>query len=77
MNQTKYFIWLLPTELDQSYLSPTIQSLGEKYEAPAFDPHCTLFSPFTDLESARTIIAQLNFKPFKVALSGLNQSNNI
>jgi|TARA_B100000470_G_C19775296_1_gene385026 hypothetical protein len=77
MNQTKYSIWLLPSESDQSYLSPTIQSLGQKYEAPVFDPHCTIFSPITDPESARTIIDQLNFKPFEVTLSGLNQSDNI
>ncbi|HIA99465.1 MAG TPA: hypothetical protein EYO30_05690 [Gemmatimonadetes bacterium] len=77
MNQPNYSIWLLPSETDKLYLSQTIQPLGKKYDAPVFDPHCTLFSPITDPESAKTIIDQLNFKPFEVTMSGLNQSDNI
>ena len=58
MNQPNYSIWLLPSETDKLYLSQTIQPLGKKYDAPVFDPHCTLFSPITDPESAKTIIDQ-------------------
>ncbi|MDP6340174.1 MAG: hypothetical protein QF842_07655 [Candidatus Marinimicrobia bacterium] len=77
MNQPKYSIWLLPSIADRDYLSEIIQSLGAEYDAPVFDPHCTIFTPVNDLESAKTIIDQLNFKPFKVSVSGLNQSDII
>ncbi|MEA1881827.1 MAG: hypothetical protein U9N31_05440 [Candidatus Marinimicrobia bacterium] len=77
MKPPKYSFWLLPGKEDKAYLSKTIQSLGKEYNAPVFDPHCTLFSPVSDFESAKTIINQLNFKPFEVTMSGLHQSEII
>lgn len=77
MDPLKYSIWLLPSSSEQDQFSQLIQSLAGKYDAPPFDPHCTLFSPVHDIESAKTIIDQLNFKPFEAKLNGLSHSDYI
>ena len=77
MSQSKYSIWLMPSDSDKVYLSSIIQSLSEAYDAPPFDPHCTIYSSVDDLESAKTIIDQLNFKPFEAKVNGLSQSDYI
>ena len=77
MSQSKYSIWLMPSDSDKAYLSSMIQSLSEAYDAPPFEPHCTIYSSVDDLESAKTIIDQLNFKPFEAKVNGLSQSDYI
>lgn len=77
MNQLKYSIWLLPSKEDKAYLSEVIQSFGAEYDAPVFDPHCTIFSPISDLDSAKAIIDQINFKPFEVPMTVLGQTDII
>lgn len=77
MSQSKYSIWLMPSDSDKVYLSSMIQSLSEAYDAPPFEPHCTIYSSVDDLESAKTIIDQLNFKPFEAKVNGLSQSDYI
>ena len=77
MSQSKYSIWLMPSASDKVYLSSMIQSLSEAYDAPPFEPHCTIYSSVDDLESAKTIIDQLNFKPFEAKVNGLSQSDYI
>ena len=67
----------MPSESDKVYLSSIIQSLSEAYDAPPFEPHCTIYSSVDDLESAKTIIDQLNFKPFEAKVNGLSQSDYI
>tara|TARA_Y100000590_G_scaffold7353_1_gene9388 strand:+ start:10173 stop:10661 length:489 start_codon:yes stop_codon:yes gene_type:complete len=73
MSQSKYSIWLMPSDSDKVYLSSIIQSLSEAYDAPPFEPHCTIYSSADDLETAKTIIDQLNFKPFEAKVNGLSQ----
>lgn len=77
MSQSKYSIWLMPSDSDKVYLSSMIQSLFDAYDAPPFEPHCTIYSSVDDLESAKTIIDQLNFKPFEAKVNGLSQSDYI
>ena len=77
MSQSKYSIWLMPSDSDKVYLSSITQSLSEAYDAPPFEPHCTIYSSVDDLESAKTIIDQLNFKPFEAKVNGLSQSDYI
>lgn len=77
MSQSKYSIWLMPSDSDKVYLSSMIQSLSEVHDAPPFEPHCTIYSSVDDLESAKTIIDQLNFKPFEAKVNGLSQSDYI
>ncbi len=67
----------MPSDSDKVYLSSIIQSLSEAYDAPPFEPHCTIYSSVDDLESAKTIIDQLNFKPFEAKVNGLSQSDYI
>ena len=67
----------MPSDSDKAYLSSMIQSLSEAYDAPPFEPHCTIYSSVDDLESAKTIIDQLNFKPFEAKVNGLSQSDYI
>lgn len=67
----------MPSDSDKVYLSSMIQSLSEVYDAPPFEPHCTIYSSVDDLESAKTIIDQLNFKPFEAKVNGLSQSDYI
>ena len=59
------------------YISDIISSLGKEYNAPIFHPHCTLISPVTDLETAQTLIDQLNFEPFDVQMRGFGQTDII
>lgn len=77
MSQSKYSIWLMPSDSDKVYLSSITQSLSEASDAPPFEPHCTIYSSVDDLESAKTIIDQLNFKPFEAKVNGLSQSDYI
>ena len=77
MISTKYSIWLLLSKEDKTYISDIISSLGIEYNAPIFHPHCTLFSPVTNLETAQTLIDQLNIKPFDVQMRGLGQTDII
>ncbi len=63
----------MPSDSDKVYLSSIIQSLSEAYDAPPFEPHCTIYSSADDLETAKTIIDQLNFKPFEAKVNGLSQ----
>jgi len=77
MSQSKYSIWLIPSDSDKVYLSSIIQSLSDAYDAPTFAPHCTIFSPISDLEALKAIIQHLKFKPFEVTMGGLNQSEVI
>ena len=77
MTQPEYSIWLMPSKTDLAYLSTIIQSLGRKYDAPVFEPHCTLFSPITDLKSAMKVIDTFDSQPFQVKSVGLNHSDVI
>ena len=77
MIPTKYYIWLLLSKKDKIYISDIISSLGKEYNAPIFHPHCTLISPVTHLETAQTLIDQLNFKPFDVQMRGFGQTDII
>ena len=45
--------------------------------APIFKPHCTIFSPITDLNKAKIIINQLDQKIFQVDVQGIDESDDI
>ena len=66
MSKQTFSIWLLPIDSDHNYLSKIIQSLSEEHDAPFFQPHCTLFSSFSDMYSAKKIIDQLDLDSFDV-----------
>ena len=77
MTKEKFSIWLIPSHLDGALISRSIQSLSKKYLAPIFKPHCTIFSPITDLNKAKIIINQLDQKIFQVDVQGIDESDDI
>ena len=77
MSKQTFSIWLLPIDSDHNYLSKIIQSLSEEHDAPFFHPHCTLFSSFSDLYSAKKIIDQLDLDFFDVEVRRISQSSDI
>ena len=77
MTKEKFSIWLIPSHLDGVLISRSIQSLSKKYLAPIFKPHCTIFSPITDLNKAKIIINQLDQKIFQVDVQGIDESDDI
>ena len=77
MSKQTFSIWLLPIDSDHNYLSKIIQSLSEEHDAPFIQPHCTLFSSFSDLYSAKKIIDQLDLDFFDVEVRRISQSSDI
>ena len=77
MSKQTFSIWLLPIDSDHNYLSKIIQSLSEEHDAPFFQPHCTLFSSFSDMYSAKKIIDQLDLDFFDVEVRRISQSSDI
>ena len=77
MSKQTFSIWLLPIDSDHNYLSKIIQSLSEEHDAPFFQPHCTLFSSFSDIYSAKKIIDQIDLDFFDVELRRISQSSDI
>lgn len=67
----------MPSSSDRDQLSEIIRSLSTENDAPLFNPHCTIFSHAQDLDSAKSIIDQLNFKPFEAKVNGLQHSDYI
>ena len=68
MTNEEFSIWLIPSDFDDDLISKSIQSLSKKYLAPIFNPHCTIFSPITNLYKAQIIINQLEQKIFQVVV---------
>ena len=77
MSKQIFSIWLLPIDSDHNYLSKIIQSLSEEHDAPFFQPHCTLFSSFSDIYSAKKIIDQIDLDFFDVEVRSISQSSDI
>ena len=77
MSKQTFSIWLLPIDSDHNYLSKIIQSLSEELDAPFFQPHCTLFSSFSDIYSAKKIIDQIDLDFFDVEVRRISQSSDI
>ena len=77
MSKQTFSIRLLQIDSDHNYLSKINQSLSEEHDAPFFQPHCTLFSSFSDLYSAKKIIDQLDLDFFDVEVRRISQSSDI
>ena len=77
MTNEEFSIWLIPSDFDGDLISNSIESLSKKYLAPIFNPHCTIFSPITNLYKAQTIINQLEQKIFQVVVEKIDESDDI
>jgi hypothetical protein len=56
---TEYCFLLLPVEPLFGKLRATIQQLAERHDAPAFDPHVTLYSGPSNDEEAQSIAEEI------------------
>ena len=77
MTNEEFSIWLIPSDFDGDLISKSIESLSKKYLAPIFNPHCTIFSPITNLYKAQIIINQLEQKIFQVVVEKIDESDDI
>jgi len=77
MNNKKYAICLTPALDDKKYLSGIIETLAAEYDAPIFSPHCTLYLPVYDLETARSILNQIVLKQFDVQLLTVSYTDDL
>ena len=77
MTNEEFSIWLIPSDFDGDLISNSIESLSKKYLAPIFNPHCTIFSPITNLYKAQIIINQLEQKIFQVVVEKIDESDDI
>lgn len=73
----QYSIWLTPCEKDKAYLSEIIKELSEEFDAPFFLPHCTLYSPVTELSVVEDILEPMKLNPITVTITGIDQSDLI
>lgn len=74
-----YAIWLLPEKNDQYYLQKTIKKLSEKYNAPIFKPHLTIYGKVgVNIQFLKNIVKEIIFgiKPFYVKYSSIEHSND-
>jgi Cyclic phosphodiesterase-like protein len=76
---TPFAVWLIPAPSDRRWLSKVIQDYAAEYDAPAFEPHLTLYSgliqPKDDLQN---IIAEAipSGSPITLEIMGLNYGEN-
>ena len=77
MNQEKFSIWLVPSDIDVDFINKTIHSLSKKYLAPTFMPHCTIFSPIIDINKAQDTIEQFDQKKFQINVENIGESDDI
>ena len=77
MNQEKFSIWLVPSDIDVDFIKKIIHSLSKKYLAPPFMPHCTIFSPIIDINKAQDTIEQFDQKKFQINVESICESDDI
>ncbi len=73
----QYSIWLVPCKEDEAHLSEVIQDLAEEYDAPQFRPHCTLYSPVTDIFGAESILESMELNPIAVTKTRISHSDSL
>lgn len=75
-----YVIWLLPKQDDEAYLTDKIEYLCQRYDAPKFVPHITVYgildADLTILEESVNYAIQ-KISPFIVRKIDLRQSDNV
>lgn len=73
-------LWLAPDKENSEYLSEVIESLSEKYDAPSFYPHLTLYGSaeipeekeLEIIEKLKSIASELD--PFEIQMEKVNYS---
>jgi 2'-5' RNA ligase len=61
--------WLLPADAQRTWCRATIEQLAQKYDAPVFEPHVTLYSGDDEEEAARALVDRVATRNTPVELS--------
>lgn len=72
-----YSVWAEPATQDAKYLLKIIRSLGEKYSAPTFRPHITLYGGVRNMSSVMTAIRNCGARKFSVRTKSLDFSDSV
>jgi hypothetical protein len=69
--------WLCPAEPTRTYFTKLIGDLATKYDAPAFDPHVTLYVTDVTNENPNVVLESVlkNRGPYRLAVRGLDHSD--
>jgi len=67
----------MPSQNDKVSVYEQIYGLSKENHSPIFPPHCTLYGPVFNLDTAKGIIDKIEMNPFLATSFGLNQSDNI
>jgi 2'-5' RNA ligase len=52
--------WLIPAENEKRQLAALIRDLAQRYDAPVFEPHVTLYTRDDSEEDARRLLARMS-----------------
>jgi 2'-5' RNA ligase len=68
--------WLLPAEPAQSWLTAAVEQLAQKYDAPVFEPHVTLYSGDDEEEAAGALVDRIAAPntPVELSVAGIEHS---
>jgi 2'-5' RNA ligase len=68
--------WLWPAEPARTYFTRLISDLARKHDAPAFDPHVTLYVTDATNENHSAVLESVlkNRGPYRLAVRGLDHS---
>jgi hypothetical protein len=68
--------WLCPAEPARSQFSALIGELANRFDAPAFEPHVTIYLTSAEREEPREVLERVlpNRSPYRLTLSGLDYS---
>jgi hypothetical protein len=69
--------WLIPAEPARSFFQRLINELAQKYDAPVFEPHVTVFVGGNRIGAAQKALSRvaLEAKPTNMKILGIDQSD--
>ena len=69
--------WLIPAEPARSFFQGLINELAQQYDAPAFEPHVTVFVGGNRIGAAQRVLSQvaLEAEPTNMKTLGIDQSD--
>ena len=72
----KVTYWLCPAEPARSHLAGLIRDLAARFDAPAFEPHLTIYVTSAERETPAQVIATVNGQqPSKLTVRGVDFSD--
>jgi putative hydrolase of the HAD superfamily len=80
MTHPRVAFWLIPQQPERSRLRQWIDDLAARYDAPAFDPHLTIYSCHrTRQQHELAVLAALarRFAPLRLSVQGLDSGRSL